>query len=69
MHLLVCYLNELQNARYNDKDSLHCYILILFDYILYYSLQSYICGHIYRDFIITTHYYVVFYHLTIHNFS
>jgi len=24
MHLLVCYLNKLQNARCNDKDSLPC---------------------------------------------
>jgi len=31
--------------------------------------RNYICGHIYQDFIITTHYYIVFYHLIIHNIS
>jgi hypothetical protein len=31
--------------------------------------KNYICGHIYQDFIITTHYYIVFYHLIIRNFS
>jgi hypothetical protein len=30
--------------------------------------RNYICGHIYQDFIIT-HYYNVFCHLTIHDFS
>ena len=40
-----------------------CYIYIIFYYILYYySLQNYICSHIYQDFIITTHYCTVFYH-------
>ena len=29
-------------------------------YILHYSLQNYICGHVYQDFIITTHYYLYF---------
>jgi len=24
--------------------------------------RNYICGHIYQDYIITTHYYTVFYH-------
>jgi len=27
-----------------------------------YSLQNYICGHIYQHFITTNHYYIVFYH-------
>ena len=44
------------------------YILLYLYYILYYSLQNYICGHISQDFI-TTHYYIVFCHLMIHNFS
>jgi len=30
--------------------------------------RNYICGHIYQDFIIT-HYYIVFCHLMIHDFS
>jgi len=30
--------------------------------MLYYSLQNYICGNIYQDFIIMTHYCAVFYH-------
>ena len=25
MHLLVCYLNKLQNARCNDKDAKFCF--------------------------------------------
>ena len=28
-----------------------------------------ICGHIYQDFIISAHYYIVFCHLVIHDFS
>jgi hypothetical protein len=32
----------------------------LYLYILYYSLQNYICGHICQVFIITTHYYDAF---------
>ena len=35
--------------------------LIIFHYILYYSLQNFICRHIYQYFIVTTHYYIVFY--------
>jgi len=31
--------------------------------------RNYICSHIYQDFIITTLYYIVFYHLIIHNSS
>jgi len=31
------------------------YIYVMFYYILYYSLQNYICSHIYQDFIIKTH--------------
>jgi len=27
-----------------------------------YVIPGYICSHIYQDFIITTHYYIVFYH-------
>ena len=46
----------------------YCILLYVY-YILYYSLQNYICGHIYQDFIITTHYYIVFCHLMIHDFS
>jgi len=40
---------------------IHNIFLVHFYYILYYALQNYICGHIYQDFIITTHYYIVFY--------
>ena len=42
---------------------------IVFYYILYYSLQSYICGHIYQDFFKAIQYYIVFCHLMIHDFS
>jgi len=31
--------------------------------------RNYICSHIYQDFIITEHYYIVFCHLMIHDFS
>jgi hypothetical protein len=31
--------------------------------------RNYICSHIYQHFIITIHYYIVFCHLIIHNFS
>jgi len=31
--------------------------------------RNYISGHIYQDVIITTHYYIVFFNLIIHNFS
>jgi len=27
-----------------------------------YLISNYICSHIYQDFIITTHFYIVFYH-------
>jgi hypothetical protein len=37
------------------------FIFFTFYYILCYSLQNYTCGHIDQDFIITTHYYIVFY--------
>ena len=46
-----------------------CYIYIIFYYILYYSLQNSICGHIYQDFTITTHYYMIFCHLMVRDFS
>jgi hypothetical protein len=36
--------------------------LITVYYILYYLLQNYIWGHIYQEFIMTTHYNIVFYH-------
>ena len=29
MHLLVCYLNKLQNARFNDKDEKLCISLAI----------------------------------------
>jgi len=31
--------------------------------------KNYICGHLYQDFIKTINYYIVFYHLMIHDFS
>ena len=31
--------------------------------------SNYICSHIYQDFVMKTQYYIVFYHLIIHNFS
>jgi len=49
-----------------------CYIILYFCYIISYFIlftADYMCSHIYQDFIITTHYYIVFYHLIIHNFS
>jgi hypothetical protein len=39
---------------------LYFYYILL--YFIHYSLQNYMYGHIYQDFIITTHYYIVFYH-------
>jgi len=45
-----------------------CYDKILVN-VATYVIPVYICGPIYQDFIITTHYYFVFRHLMIHDFS
>ena len=41
MHLLVCYLNKLQNARCNDKDSFCKCLGVLDDEIFDRSVASY----------------------------
>ena len=46
----------------NENINIYHFPYSIFHYILYYSLYNYICGHIYLDFTITTHYYIVFYH-------